>query len=92
MTNNFYTQEYWESRKQVIVRQEGECRFCFTKENLHCHHINRTLPQDLLNRPENLVIVCEECHKKLTVLEKKGWDGRQGLEQIEMDVTYQNED
>lgn len=59
------------------VRAE-QCYFCPTRHNLHTHHI---VPQRMngSDRRENLVIVCERCHKKLESLYDKRFYERLGL-------------
>jgi len=65
--------------KAVIKRDVG-CRKCFTKENLHVHHI---LPRSSSGKDtmENLICLCASCHRRqdlkfdrlryLTIFEKR---------------------
>src|ERR1035437_8139792 len=54
-------------RSQVRRRDGTMCRVCFYKHDLHVHHIN-TNSHD--NRLDNLVTLCDFCHKKAHIITK----------------------
>lgn len=41
-----------------------KCSDCGELENLHVHHIQRTLTLKKLDIPSNLVDLCQKCHFK----------------------------
>lgn len=43
-----------------FTHQINYCQICDKKENLHLHHIDNNIDNNLR---ENLVLLCEECHK-----------------------------
>lgn len=49
-------------RQEVRERDEHECKFCESEENLHTHHI---VPRKAggSDKKENLMTVCASCHK-----------------------------
>jgi hypothetical protein len=51
-------------RKEVRERDNHECRFCESDDNLHTHHI---VPRsaDGSDDLENLITVCASCHKTI---------------------------
>ena len=50
----------------LMERKGGRCEWCGTKEWLEIHHV---LPYDhfpqLEEHPDNLMLLCSRCHKKL---------------------------
>ena len=57
-------------RKQVLERDNYECKICFSKDNLVIHHVVPNGPAEL----ENLVTLCRSCHMIVhKFLQKKGY-------------------
>ncbi len=52
-------------KEEVIQRDGNKCRVCGKEQSLSIHHI---LPHSLngLDSPENLMQLCQECHKKVS--------------------------
>lgn len=62
-------------RADILGRLGPECYFCKTPESLVVHHIdgngaNRKRGHKN-NDPDNFVVLCESCHRKLHILMKK---------------------
>lgn len=65
-----YTTQFLKARDVAISRDNHTCQMCDThdddlSESLHAHHINAVRPfgdPDNANVPENLVMVCSDCH------------------------------
>lgn len=55
----------WKYERQVVLERDGHrCKICNVATKLMVHHITRyELTQD--NRPENLVTLCNRCHKRV---------------------------
>lgn len=59
----------WNSvRKKVVKRDKGRCRECSIKKSrsksMHCHHIDPLHNAPLLwCDPNNLVLLCKDCHR-----------------------------
>ena len=54
-------------RKAVRRRDNFICQLCGKKESptgrrFHVHHFTRDLPKDMVENPENKVLLCESCH------------------------------
>ena len=72
---------FWNVREYVLCRDGHKCRFCDGKSKdkiLNVHHIETR--QTGGDRPDNLVVLCETCHKayhagkiKLSVKKHKGF-------------------
>ena len=59
--------DFWERVKGPLMeRKGGRCEWCGAKEELQVHHV---LPYDhfpqLKEHPDNLMLLCSRCHKKL---------------------------
>lgn len=49
---------------QVFEECDGRCMLCYTKNNLHYHHIYyRSERKDLIDEPSNGIMLCEKCHR-----------------------------
>lgn len=56
----FVTQEIYD---KVFERDKGKCRLC-GNTNIQLHHIlYRSERKDLINEPNNCIMLCVECHK-----------------------------
>lgn len=59
--------DFWERVKgPLMVRKGGQCEWCGARKELQVHHV---LPYDhfpqLKEHPDNLMLLCADCHKKL---------------------------
>ena len=49
---------------QVYEECNGRCAFCYTANWLHYHHIYyRSERKDLIDEPNNGIMLCESCHR-----------------------------
>lgn len=75
-----YNFEYVLNKEYAYNRDKGKCKCCgihLVVGNTHCHHINKNLPMNMINKVFNLASLCKGCHKlihnkeNLTLLPKK---------------------
>ncbi|MED4285639.1 group II intron reverse transcriptase/maturase [Priestia megaterium] len=90
-TDSKYNVEYIIKRARAFNRDKGQCKCCHRKVGgyglqLHMHHKNPSLKLAEVNNINNLVTLCEDCHRilhsnhqyeesnpRFTHLNKKGW-------------------
>jgi hypothetical protein len=59
-----YPDDWVELRMQVLARDGYRCANCPATHGLHVHHIV-PLSKGGTNQLSNLIVLCEDCHKKL---------------------------
>ena len=61
---DYYQSPPWDDiRKRILYRDNFSCRLCGANNTtLHCHHIRGTHRFNEQNHPEDLMILCENCH------------------------------
>ena len=68
-SNSIYNFEYFMNREYAFNRDRWKCRCCGEdltwREDRHCHHVNRKLPIDKINKVPNLAWVCTKCHQRI---------------------------
>lgn len=66
---SIYNFEYFMNREYAFNRDKWKCRCCGDdltwRDDKHCHHVNRKLPSDKINKVLNLAWVCTSCHQKI---------------------------
>lgn len=64
---NFENKKRWLIKKSEILSERGRrCEICGSEISIHIHHIlYRSEYPELTFDNENLMVVCEDCHKKL---------------------------
>lgn len=63
--NTIYNFEYFLNRAHAYNRDKGKCRICsdaVDPRDLHCHHIDKTLPISRINKIANLASTHAVCH------------------------------
>ena len=64
--NSIYNFEYFMNREYAFNRDKWKCRCCGTdltyRKDKHCHHVNRQLSLEKINKVPNLAWVCFNCH------------------------------
>lgn len=67
--DSIYNFEYFMNREYAFNRDKWKCRCCGTaltsRKGRHCHHVNRQLPLDKINKVPNLAWVCQDCHQRI---------------------------
>lgn len=67
--DSIYNFEYFMNREYAFNRDKWKCRCCgaalTTRRGRHCHHVNRQLPLDKINKVPNLAWVCQDCHQRI---------------------------
>ena len=56
------TEEWQRTRLDAIERAHGMCEKCGSADNLQVHH--KTYERRGEELPEDLIVLCEQCHKK----------------------------
>jgi len=68
-TNSIYNFEYFMNREYAFNRDKWKCRCCGAdlthRKDRHCHHVNRQLPLEKINKVPNLAWLCRECHQRV---------------------------
>ena len=58
--------EYFMNREYAYNRDKGKCKCCgkyFDNSVIrHCHHVDNKLPPEKINKVQNLIWVCRDCH------------------------------
>ena len=63
--NTVYNLEYFLNRAYAYNRDRGKCKICcdmIDPMDLHCHHIDNTLPKSQINKVFNLASTHHSCH------------------------------
>ena len=64
-----YNFEYFMNREYAFNRDKWKCRCCGAdltyRKDRHCHHVNRQLPLEKINKVPNLAWVCRDCHLRI---------------------------
>lgn len=67
--DSIYNFEYFMNREYAFNRDKWKCRCCGTdltyRGDRHCHHVNKCLPMEEINKVPNLAWVCIGCHKMI---------------------------
>ncbi|MEY9971946.1 RNA-directed DNA polymerase [Lysinibacillus sp. RC46] len=64
-SDKLYNFEYMMNREYAYNRDKGKCKCCkvvVAGFNVHCHHINKFLPMEKINKVMNLATICKGCH------------------------------
>jgi hypothetical protein len=68
-SKSIYNFEYFMNREYAFNRDKWKCRCCGVdlsyRKDRHCHHVNRRLPLDKINKVPNLAWVCRDCHLRI---------------------------
>lgn len=93
---NLYDNEYTQNRSDAFERDAFCCRICGmdceiggTKRSnglLECHHVERNLSKDKINKVDNLLSVCWFCHGRLTVQERKWVWGQDAIDVVQLSM------
>ena len=66
---SIYNFEYFMNREYAFNRDKCKCGCCgvdlIDRTDRHCHHVNRRLPMDRINKVPNLAWVCGDCHQRI---------------------------
>jgi hypothetical protein len=56
--------DHWKSLRARVIKRDGDCFICHTKEHLTAHHIKPRRIGGKTN-DRNLITLCEVCHNKV---------------------------
>lgn len=62
--DNVYSTAEWRKLSSQAIAQAGCCAICGSTDRLEAHHISPD--QELALDPQNIVVLCKECHAKVT--------------------------
>lgn len=84
----------WQKKRlEILERDEWQCQSCRNKENtLHVHHLlkmNNPNPWECKN--EDLITLCESCHKAISVLNYNNIDTYIAKQTTECILRIENE-
>jgi hypothetical protein len=61
----FLKTKYWKKvRAMVFNRDKKTCQKCGSKKKIQAHHLTYENHKNELNHLEDLITLCEDCHKK----------------------------
>ncbi len=67
----YHNKKKWLELKSKILYEKGKCEICSSDSFLHVHHIlSRSSHPELAMDEENLMVVCQDCHKELHKYDK----------------------
>ena len=66
----------WSRRSREVRALTDHCVVCLAMDSLHVHHIRYRGRRGVAEHPEDLVVICEDCHR---ILHNRGMDGRDGF-------------
>lgn len=53
-------------RKIIFKRDDYKCQRCWSKDNLHCHHITGVEINPIERADiDNCITLCKDCHKEV---------------------------
>ncbi|MGR5990793.1 HNH endonuclease [Bacillus paranthracis] len=65
-STSIYNFEYYMNREYAFNRDKGKCRCCgenlINKCDRHCHHVDKSMELNKINKISNLAWVCVSCH------------------------------
>ena len=65
----YYNFEYFMNREYAFNRDKWKCRCCGDdlsyRDDKRCHHVDKTLPIEKVNKVPNLAWVCDKCHNMI---------------------------
>lgn len=69
-TDPYYSSEEWNVRRKMVFRRDGDiCQCCLSATSTQIHHLSY---EHFRNEPLfDLVSVCQPCHEKITLMDKK---------------------
>lgn len=74
---------------RVLERDNFECQHCYTKENLHIHHIEkRKTHPELQYDVNNGITLCGRCHKIFENWIDAPWNKRKLCEECHREIKY----
>lgn len=60
--SGYSTEENGKLKQMIFARDNNQCQFCQSAENLIIHHIDKATSN---NQPKNLITLCEKCHAQV---------------------------
>lgn len=71
--SSMYQTNEWKRLRAEVIREQECCTYCGSHINLQVHHIKRHYGNpNIFFDKENLLVVCEQCHSKISMRQVKG--------------------
>ena len=65
-----YNTSRWRELRRELLKENPYCHYCWSTHKLQVHHLKPPLGnEELFFEESNLRVVCEKCHKLLTLCE-----------------------
>lgn len=66
--NKLYNTAAWRRlRQEIFLERDFCCEKCGAIDNLEAHHVISSDDESLFFNKDNLIILCSECHRKITM-------------------------
>jgi hypothetical protein len=69
--DDFLLTWYWRTISNFLRKRDKKCKLCNSTENLLAHHKTYSHHGDELHHLNDLVVVCDKCHKEIHNKKKK---------------------
>ena len=66
-----YRLQVSEETRRIVEERDKGCVVCGFSAYLELHHIDPYQPQDRVNDPSNLCMLCRDCHECMTYLQRR---------------------
>jgi len=61
----FLQSDYWKAVRELVLERDKHCQSCTSTKKLQVHHLTYDHHKDELNHLNDLVTLCDNCHKQV---------------------------